>query len=378
MSAASHATGFICDERFFWHDTGNGALDIPTGGAVEPGVLGENPATKRRARNLVEVSGLLGQLTQISPRQATVAELQSFHTPKYVQRIRRLSRLGAGDAGDGNTPFRAGSFEIASLAVGACMTGVDAILDGKVRHVYVLNRPPGHHAQPDSGAGFCIFNNAVLATLHARKRGVGRVAVLDWDAHHGNGTQAAFWSSREVLFASMHQDRYYPLDSGLAEEVGSQDAGGFTVNVPMPAGSGDGAYLHAFQEVLLPILEKFAPELIVVSSGLDPNFFDPFSQLAVTSEGFRAMTANLCATALRLGCGIVCCHEGGYSEGYVPFCLLAVLEALSGVKTWVADPFLPAVSANPAGCLQPHEAASVARVRAVQRPFWGTLTPRAD
>jgi acetoin utilization deacetylase AcuC-like enzyme len=367
---APDSTAFICDERYFWHDTGNGALDLPTGGFIEPGTFAESPATKRRARNLLEVSGLLGALQQIPARLATREELERFHDGSYIERLRRESAKHGGDAGDGTTPFRTGSFDVAALAAGGCMTAVEAVLDGSAATAYVLCRPPGHHATPVAGAGFCLFNNAVLAALTARANGCRRIAIVDWDAHHGNGTQDAFWTDPDVLFVSVHEDRYFPPGEGLVDHMGGAGAEGRTVNVPLPGGAGDGAYALAFSRIVGPILDEFAPDLVVVSSGLDASHFDPFSHLAVTSEGFRAMARSVLQAS---GCGVVCCHEGGYSEGYVPFCLLAIVEELAASRTAVTDPFLPAIAYGPAADARPHEVAAVEAALQIQRPFWSAL-----
>jgi acetoin utilization deacetylase AcuC-like enzyme len=343
-----------------WHDTGSAAGALPAGGFLEPGVHDENPSTKRRFRNLVEVSGLLDHLVAIAPRTATDEELLRFHTPEYVRRIRELSADRGGDAGE-ITPFGPGGFEIAALAVGGCLAAVDAVLDGTVENAYALVRPPGHHAEPGRGRGFCIFGNVALATMHARAaRGLDRVAVVDWDVHHGNGTELAFWHDRTVLTISVHQDSCYPVDSGAADAVGEGDGAGFNVNVPLPPGSGVGAYVAAFERIVVPALRAFEPELIVVASGLDAGAFDPLARMQLSSDGFRRLTRLVMDVAGEV-CGgrLVLCHEGGYSAAYVPFCGLAVLEELSGVRTEVDDPFLELCEAQAGQDLQPHQRAVV-------------------
>jgi acetoin utilization deacetylase AcuC-like enzyme len=175
-----------------WHDTGHAGGSVPAGGFVEPAEHVETPAPKRRFRNLVEVSGLLERLVPISPRPATVEELVRFHRRDYVERIEALSVGNGGDAGE-LTPFGPGSYEIARLAVGGCIAAVDAVIDGRVDNAYAPVRPSGHHAEADLGRGFCIFGSVALSAMHAREaRGLSRVAVVDWDVHHGNGTEQAF------------------------------------------------------------------------------------------------------------------------------------------------------------------------------------------
>jgi acetoin utilization deacetylase AcuC-like enzyme len=228
------------------------------------------------------------------------------------------------------------------------MAAVEAVLAGDVDHAYVLSRPPGHHACPESGAGFCIFNNVVLAALHARELGCRRLAIVDWDAHHGNGTQAAFWDDPDVLYISVHQDRYFPLDTGFAEHVGGALAEGSTANVPLPGGAGDGAYALAMRRVVAPLVNEF-------------------------SQGFRDMTRAVVDAAATAGAGVVCCHEGGYSEGYAPFCLLAIMEELAGWRTPVEDPFLPAIGGTPAARARPHEVDAIEDVVRQHARFWTSL-----
>jgi acetoin utilization deacetylase AcuC-like enzyme len=179
--------------------------------------------------------------------------------------------------------------------------------------------------------------------MHARAKGVARVAVVDWDVHHGNGTQAAFWVDPAVLTISLHQDQHFPHDSGFVEEVGEGAGRGANLNIPLPPASGLGAYRAAFERIVIPALHRFQPELIVVACGFDASALDPLGRQLLYSDGFRALT-RLVRTAAETLCGgkLVLCQEGGYSTGYVPFCGLAVLEELSGIRTPVDDPFMAA------------------------------------
>jgi acetoin utilization deacetylase AcuC-like enzyme len=361
-------TGLVWDERYMWWDTGHAAAFIPAGGWVEPDLHAENPLTKRRLRNLLEVSGLIQHLVPVAPRAATDAELERFHTPEYVASMRALSAERGGDAGE-LTPFGPGGFEIAALAAGGCMTAVDAVLDGAVDNAYALVRPPGHHAERDLGRGFCMFGNTALAALHAREaRGLDRVAIVDWDVHHGNGTQQAFWTDPTVLAVSIHQDGYYPPGSGGVDEIGEGPGAGFTINVPLPAGSGVGAYVAALERVVAPALRAFAPDLVLVASGLDASALDPLARQQVHSDGFRALVRIVLDVAAECCAGrLVLCHEGGYSSAYVPFCGLAVIEELSGRRTAVEDPFLPIFEGIPGQELQPHQDEAIGRAAAAQR-----------
>lgn len=343
-----------------WHDTGTSASVMPAGLTVQPLGHIENAEGKRRIRNLVEVSGLIDHLVQLKPRMATEDEILRLHTREYLDRIKRASSETGGDAGE-LTPFGSGSYEIALLAAGGCMTAVDAVLDGKVDNAYALVRPPGHHAERDQGRGFCIFANTALAAAHARQaRGLSRVAIVDWDVHHGNGTEHAFYADPTVLTISIHQDNNYPPGSGAIGDTGSGAGEGYNINIPLPPGSGVGAYAATMDRVVAPALKAFRPELILVASGLDASAMDPLASMMMTSDGYRQLTQTMLAVA-REECGgrLVACHEGGYSPAYVPYCGLAILEELAGVRTGVADPLLDLLAGFGGQDLQPHQEAVV-------------------
>jgi acetoin utilization deacetylase AcuC-like enzyme len=237
------------------------------------------------------------------------------------------------------------------------MAAVEAVLKGEVANAYALVRPPGHHAVADQGMGFCLFGNVAVAVMHARAvHGVGRVATVDWDVHHGNGTQAAFYGERDVLTISIHQDRLFPPESGLLSETGEGAGEGSNINVPLPPGSGVGAYVAAFEQVVLPALRKFRPELIVVPSGFDASGADPLGRMMMTSDGYRTLTTLLMQVADEI-CGgrLVFSHEGGYSEMHVPYCGLAVLETMTGKRTGVVDPWQAPMDDWAGHDLQPHQ-----------------------
>ena len=349
------ATGLVWHERYMWHDPGHEA-----GGWVEPYVHAESPDTKRRLKNLLDATGMTDRLVAVAPRPATVDELCRVHDAEYVARIRELSAGRGGDAGE-EAPFGSGSYEIALLAAGGTITAVDAVLDGRVDNAYALVRPPGHHALAGFGMGFCLFANVAVAVRHAQAaRGAGRVAVVDWDVHHGNGTQAAFWEDGTVLAVSLHQDGLYPAGSGAALERGAGAGAGTTLNVPLPPGSGTGAYLEALDRVVVPALERFRPELIVIACGFDAGALDPLGRMLLPASAFGELTGRMLDAADRL-CGgrLVASHEGGYSAGHVPFCGLAVIEALSGLSAGIDDPFA-SLAALPGQELQPHQEAAIA------------------
>ena len=362
-------TGLVAHERYFWHDPGSGAGFSTSNLFAQPDHHPESPDSKRRLLALLEVSGLAEQLTRVKPRPAEYAELRYFHTEHYIERVRQLSAAHGGPIGD-SASIGAGSYEIALLAAGGCIEAADAVLAGRIKNAYALVRPPGHHAEADQGRGYCIFGNAVLLVRHAQRvRGVQRVAVVDWDVHHGNGTETAFITDPSVLTVSIHQDRCYPVDGGQLGVNGTGAAAGANLNIPLPPGSGHGAYVAAFDRVVLPALERFRPQFIVVASGLDASAMDPLGRMLCTSETYRAMASRIVSAAETLCAGrVVATHEGGYSNAYVPFCGLAVIEEFAGIRTSVVDPYLEELTHMGGQELEPHQAAAIdAAAALVQR-----------
>ena len=360
-------TGYLYHELFSWHDTGTNAGVIPADPAagLQPFMHFENPDTKRRIHELIVVSGLIDRLERIRPRHATEEEILRVHTREHLERIKSESaQPKGGDAGDGFSPFGKGGYEIATLAAGGVLAMVDAVVQGTVTNGYALIRPPGHHATPTTGMGFCIFNNVAIAVKHAREvLKLGRIAVVDWDVHHGNGTQAVFYDDPSVLTISLHQDNCFPPNSGAVNERGEGAGFGYAINIPLPPGTGDAGYRHAMEHVVVPALRRFRPELIMVSSGFDAGAMDPLGRQLVTSEGYRSMTRSLMEVANEV-CGgrIVVAHEGGYSPVHVPYCGLAVIEALAGAERLKEDPLLPIMAWQGGDVLLPHQKAVVDQV----------------
>jgi len=354
------STGFHWNELYAWHDTGTGSGFLSTGGLVEPEAHGESPATKRRLRNLLDVTGLLERTTPIAGRKASAEELTRVHTAEYVERVKAESEAGGGDGGE-LAPFGAGGYEIALLSAGGAIGAVEAVWNGDVDNAYALTRPPGHHAERDEGRGFCVFANIAVATHHAREvLGLERVAIVDWDVHHGNGTEHAFYDDPAVLTISLHQDGLYPAESGLVEHTGDGEGEGFNVNVPLPPGSGNGAYEAAIERVVVPAVETFQPQIIIIACGLDASMMDPLAMMMVTSEGYRRMTDAMVDLAARACDGkLVAIHEGGYSSSYVPFCGAAVIEGLLGLDESIEDPYIEAFRGMGYMDLQPHQETAI-------------------
>jgi acetoin utilization deacetylase AcuC-like enzyme len=359
-------TGYLFHEIYTWHNPGF-IQSLKKG--IEPARHWESADTKRRVHSLIAVSGLLESLHQLQPRRATPEEIMSVHSESYFNRVRDLSAdysKGHHVLGD-STTFSPGGYEVAVMSAGGAIVAMEAVLSGQVQNAYALIRPPGHHAEVGEGAGFCVFNNIAIAARAALspKHNLKRVAVVDWDVHHGNGTQHIFEEDPRMLFVSVHQDCNYPLDSGHVTETGKGAGEGFTINVPLPPGSGRGAFRAAFERVVLPALRAFQPELILVSCGFDASYMDNLGAMILGSDDFRWMAAQVMTVADEV-CGgrLVMLHEGGYSEHYVPFCGLAVVEELCGVLSSVKDPWMREVEGWGYQALQTHQDEAVKRAEA--------------
>jgi acetoin utilization deacetylase AcuC-like enzyme len=339
-------TGFIFDDRFLAHDTGAQTMVHMRDGSFE---LGPEPhpssaSITRRIKQFFDGSGLTAQMESIAARAANEEELAVYHTREFIDGVRKHVGGGTmkGDWGEveSDTPLSGGSFDAAVFAAGGAMNAVQAVLDGNVKNAYALLRPPGHHALSNRAMGFCIFNNAVIAAYYARRAcGLERIMIIDWDVHHGNGTQDAFYDDPGVLFVSLHQQNWYPKLSGELEQVGTGAGAGYTVNIPLPAGTGDRGYRAAFEQLVVPIGLQYKPQLIIISAGQDANWLDPLAQMMVTQAGFRSMSELVLGLAEEI-CGgrLVLLQEGGYSAAYVPYCTVAAVEPLLNIDLGIIDP----------------------------------------
>jgi acetoin utilization deacetylase AcuC-like enzyme len=338
----NRTVGYVFEERYMWHRP----FSIQYSELVQPFQHWESPETKRRFHGLLSVTGLLKKLVPLRVTPATAEQVEYNHTREYIEGIKNQSaRIEGGVAGE-EVPFSQYAYDIALLSSGGVISAVEAVMNKKVNAAYALTRPPGHHAISNSGMGFCIFNNVAIAARHLLKKypdQIKKIAIVDYDVHHGNGTQDSFYEDENVLFISIHQANNYPADTGNIEEIGKGKGEGKNINLPLPPGSGNGAYTYAFEQVILPAVKSFEPDFILVSSGFDGSYSDPLAAMMLSSADFRFFAESLIEIAEQKCDGrIVFAHEGGYSEVYVPFCGVAVVEALLGVEpeNHVKDPFL--------------------------------------
>lgn len=307
-------TGFYWDERCFWHMGAHYAGTMPVGAFVQPLADGfpDSPETKRRLKNLLDASGLAKELNMTGAPSATEEDIARVHDRDYLAAFKSLSDARGGELGL-RTPFGPGGYDIAAQSAGLASQAVDDVLTGRVRNAYALSRPPGHHCTRDWANGFCLLNNIAIAIETARTRQQAeRVAVVDWDIHHGNGTEAIFYDRADTLTVSIHQDRNYPTNTGAAADQGGSSAARSNVNIPLPPGVGHAHFLQAMERIVWPRLRAFKPDLIVVACGFDPAAPDPLSHTLATSDTFRLLTRMINTAAQDLCDGkLVLVHEGG-------------------------------------------------------------------
>jgi acetoin utilization deacetylase AcuC-like enzyme len=299
----------------------------------------ERPERLSAVLRLLEGQGMLARLQRVVAVPASPEQLARVHTAAYIAQVERMARRGGGYL-DADTYIGPRSYEAACLAAGGLLGVMATVLRGEAESGFALVRPPGHHALADRGMGFCLFNNVAIAAKAAQQEhGLRRVLIVDWDVHHGNGTQDAFYTDGSVLFFSTHEYPYYP-GTGHWRERGEGAGEGLIVNVPFPAGVGDEGYIRALDEVLVPLARRFGPELILVSAGYDAHWLDPLAGMQVTVRGFWALARRVKALADALCHGrVVCTLEGGYHLEALAHSVLATLWALMGEPGEPPDPF---------------------------------------
>jgi acetoin utilization deacetylase AcuC-like enzyme len=311
----SSTVGYVVDDVFLGHQ--------PLG--PHP----ERPDRLRAVRDGLAAAGLATRGHAITTRRATDVELGLVHTASYLADVAKIVPGRSGYL-DEDTYYSPGTWEAALAAAGAAIDLTRASISGQAPRGFGVVRPPGHHAEPDRAMGFCLFNNVAIAAVAARQAGCARVAVLDWDVHHGNGTQHAFYDDPSIMYLSTHQYPFYP-GTGASEETGAGAGKGTTVNVPLPAGSGDAEYSAAFDEVVIPALRGFRPEIILVSAGFDAFAGDPLAQMEVTPSGYRGLAARVRRVADEVCAGrLVMILEGGYDLMGLSQCTGAAFEILAG------------------------------------------------
>ena len=310
----SRRTGIVKDSRYLQH----------TAGSSHP----ESPERLAAVYEMLDNPHMSWKYVDIEPRAASHDEIAYVHTGPYIDFV-------AGTAGksyvilDPDTITSAETYEIAKLAAGGLCNAIDAVMTGGVDNAFAFVRPPGHHAGPGNSAGFCVFNNIAIGAAHAMKRhGLKKILIVDWDLHHGNGTQKIFYTDPRVLYFSTHQYPHYP-GTGSLHEIGEGQGLGYTVNVPLRPGAVNGTFISAFRRILEPIALQFEPELILVSAGFDIYYQDPLGGMRVTPEGFAAMTRVLLNIADQCCSGkLVAVLEGGYHVAGMTRSVKATLEEM--------------------------------------------------
>jgi acetoin utilization deacetylase AcuC-like enzyme len=342
----SEALAIVDDERFDEHHERTGRHpECPERlVAAREGLYDAVPQTRR---------------TTIAAREATAEEIARVHAANYWPRIEERLAAGYGQV-DPDTYFAPGTAVAARLAAGSAAEIALALLrPAGPRRGIALLRPPGHHAEPNSAMGFCLINNVAVATASALDAGARRVAIVDWDVHHGNGTQAAFYGDPRVLFVSLHQHPFYP-GSGEPEEIGSGAGRGYTANVALPAGQGPESYAHAFRHLVLPLLERFAADLVLVSAGFDAHRRDPLAQMHLDAQSYAAMAGSLVDHVERVGHGrVALLLEGGYDLRALHESVAGSARALLGERIALSEDAAPEAAR-----------AAVARTRRALEPYW--------
>lgn len=308
-------TGFSFDRRFLDHYTGAG----------HP----ERPERVTTIMSHLERLPWFDELVRITPRRADTRLIESVHSPAYRHRARAACDTGLPFLDSMDVAVSKASYDVALLAAGAPLELADALLSGKIQNGFALVRPPGHHAEHDGALGFCLFNNvAILARYLQHEYGLEKIAIVDWDVHHGNGTQHTFESDPSVMYLSTHQYPFYP-GTGSSSEQGEGRGKGSVVNCPMPAGSTDTVIENAFIERILPALDKFAPQAVLISAGFDAHAEDPLAEINLTTQAFAWMTQRIVEVADKHADGrIISILEGGYNLSRVGECVAVHLDNL--------------------------------------------------
>jgi len=344
-------TGFVYHKDYLKHDTGS------------------HPETAERLVYTVkklEEAGITERMTKILPVKASKEQIMCVHTEGYIEEVEAICKGGGGML-DPDTPLCLDTYEIALLSAGGVIKAVDEVMDNSnnLKQIFALIRPPGHHANRNRGMGFCIFNNIAIAAEHLKgKYGVKRILIVDWDVHHGNGTQEVFFEDPSVLYFSTHQYPHYP-GTGWIDEVGKGEGEGFTVNIPLPAATDEAGYLYALNNILVPIAMDFSPEFVLVSAGFDAHIADHLAAMKVISSGFGLFTDVIKEIAKKNSKGrIVMALEGGYDLEAIAESALSVFNSLLAIRS---RPQKSALNKDERVKIRVDE------IKEVQKNYWSTL-----
>jgi len=304
----------------------------------------DHPETADRLRAIMKElkeSSLFesGKCSLIEPKPASVKDVELVHQPDYIQLVERVCSSGGGLLDLGDTVVSPESYETALYAVGGAVKAADVVINEEFQNAFALVRPPGHHAGPSYDMGFCLFNNvAVAATQLLNDFHLKRILILDVDAHHGNGTQEIFYNTDKVLYIGLHQDPSNFPRTGFVDEVGNGDGLGYTVNIPFPYQTGDKAYLKAFNQIVMPIIQQYKPEFILVSTGFDGHYTDPVASLSLSASTYLKIFENVLNLASQFCAGkLVAVLEGGYSLNFIGKIATAVIGKMAGVSYIIQD-----------------------------------------
>ena len=339
--------GYVYDPVYLKHDTGQHC---------------ETAARLEAIISHLEQSGLKQQLELIRPRVASVEELSLVHHEHHIAHVQAVAKKGGGWL-DADTVVSPESYKAALYAAGGVIRATEAVIDGEVNSAFALVRPPGHHATATQAMGFCLFNNVAIAAEYALKKyKLERIAIIDFDVHHGNGTQEAFYADPQVLYVSTHESPFYP-GTGRIEETGSGAAKGATVNIPLPEGCGDAEYLKVFEQIISPVTRRFDPQLILVSAGYDLHWDDGLALMKVSVSGFAKIVSIIKGLADEL-CGgrLALCLEGGYNLTVLAASVSATFNVLLG-NTDIEDP----VGQPPPGSRLPDIAPIVKSIKEIHK-----------
>jgi acetoin utilization deacetylase AcuC-like enzyme len=329
----------------------------------------ESPARLRVIMRKLNKSDLFetGKCSLVEPKPASVEDVELVHESDYIQLVQRVCASGGGLLDLGDTVVSSESFEVALLAVGGAVKAVDLVMAGKFRNAFALVRPPGHHAGSYYALGFCIFNNTAVAAAHLlRHFNLERILIFDVDSHHGNGTQEIFYDSDKVLYVSLHQDPVEFPGTGFVDEVGEGKGLGYTVNVPFPFRINDQIYLKAFNQIVVPIIQQYKPQFILVSTGFDNHYTDPVASLSLSTLSYVKIFGKVLELASEFCAGkLVAVLEGGYSLRFLGRMAVSVIARMAEVPYFIKD---RRPVAGPG--IRKQAEKTIKEVKRVQSSFW--------